>query len=136
VSEDGLDLQHKIDRGTGAFDSATYPAWIYRRMQTGPSYRKDLDLYTTDSEGRVMSFCTIWYDRELNVGYFEPVGTDASARRRGVGRATLNAGLRRLKEAGADRAYVGSSGDNRWAFYNASGFPDSAAFHPWRRELE
>ena len=134
TSEAGLYLQHKIDRGTGAFDSPTYPIWIYRSMQSGPSYRKDLDLYTTDNQGHVTSFCTIWHDRELNIGYFEPVGTDAGHRRIGLGRATLNAGLRRLKAAGAGKAFVGSAGDDRRAFYNASGFPNSVAFHPWRKK--
>ena len=135
VSEEGLDLQHKIDRGTGAFDSPTYPIDIYRSMQSGPSYRKDLDLYSTGPDGSVTSFCTIWYDRELNVGYFEPVGTDAGHRRKNLGKATLNAGLQRLKQVGADRAYVGSSGNERRAFYNASGFNNCVAFHPWTKEL-
>jgi hypothetical protein len=62
VSEDGLDLQHKIDQGTGAFNSATYPVEIYRQAQNGPSYRKEYDLYTTDSDGNISSSCTIWYD--------------------------------------------------------------------------
>jgi len=56
VSEYGLDLQHKIDRMTGAFDSPTYPAEIYRNMQRGFSYRKSLDLYSTDSRGNITSF--------------------------------------------------------------------------------
>lgn len=135
VSEEGLDLQKKIDRGTGAFDSPTYPVEIYRTMQSGPSYRKDLDLYTSDVDGNVSSSCTIWYDEELNIGYFEPVSTDARHRRKGLGRAMLNAGLRRLKHAGADKAYVGSAGGDRRTFYNASGFSNSIAFYPWTREL-
>jgi len=136
VSEEGLDLQHKIDQGTGAFDSPTYPIEIYRNMQRGPSYRKEFDLYATDSDGTVSSSCIIWYDEELNIGYFEPVSTDAKHRRKGLGRATLNAGLQCLKQAGVSKAYVGSTGDERRAFYNASGFVNSVAFHPWMRELE
>ena len=136
VSEEGLDLQHKIARMTGAFDSRPYPVDIYRIMQSAPSYRKEFDLYTTDTDGNVTSFCIIWYDEALNTGYFEPVGADASRRRKGLGQAILNAGLKRLKQAGVARAYVGSSGDDRRAFYNASGFDNSLAFHPWTRELK
>ncbi len=136
VSEEGLDLQHKITRMTGAFDSEPYPIDIYRNMQCAHSYRKELDLYTTDSDGNVTSFCIIWYDEELNIGYFEPVGTDANHRRKGLGKATVNAGLRTLRQAGVSRAYVGSAGDDRRSFYNASGFTNSVAFHPWMKELE
>ena len=136
VSEEGLDLQHKITRMTSAFDSEPYPIDIYRNMQCAHSYRKELDLYSTDSDGNVTSFCIVWYDEELNIGYFEPVGTDANHRRKGLGKATLNAGLRTLKQAGVSRAYVGSAGDDRRSFYNASGFTNSVAFHPWMKELE
>lgn len=136
VSEEGLDLQHKIDRMTGAFDSESYPVDIYRNMQRAPSYRKEYDLYTTDIEGNVTSFCIIWYDDELNIGCFEPVGTDVNHRRKGLGRATLNAGLKILKQAGVNRAYVGSAGDYRRAFYHASGFTNNIAFYPWMKKLK
>ena len=43
VNEESLDLQHKINRMTGAFDSKPYPAYIYRNMQCGHSYKKELD---------------------------------------------------------------------------------------------
>jgi len=136
VSEEGLNLQHKITRMAGAFDSKPYLIDIYRNMQRGPSYRKEFDLYTTDRHGNVTSFCIIWYDEELNICDFEPVGTDAAHRRKGLGKATLNAGLRTLKQAGVSRAYVGSAGDYRMSFYNASGFTNRVAFHPWMKELE
>jgi GNAT superfamily N-acetyltransferase len=136
ISEESLDLQHKIDRMTGAFNSKPYPIDIYRNMQHAHSYRKEFDLHTTDSDGSVTSFCIIWYDEELNIGYFEPVGTDVNHRRKGLGRATLNAGLQCLKQAGVSKAYVGSAGDDRRSFYNASGFTNSVAFYPWMKELE
>jgi len=136
VSEEGLDLKQKITRMTGAFNSGPYPVDIYRNMQSASSYRKEFDLYTTDTDGNVSSFCIIWYDEELNIGYFEPVGTDSDHRRKGLGKAVLNAGLKRLKQAGVSRACVGSAGDDRKSFYNVSGFTDSLAFHPWTKELD
>ena len=136
ISEEGLDLQHKITRMTGAFDSEPYPIDIYRQMQRAPTYKKEYDLYSTDSDGNVTSFCIIWYDEELNIGHFEPVGTDVNHRRKGLGKATLNAGLKYLKQAGVSKAYVGSAGDYRRSFYNASGFTNSIAFYAWMKELE
>jgi GNAT superfamily N-acetyltransferase len=135
VNEEGLDLQDKITRMTGAFDSETYPVEIYRNMQLGPSYKKEFDLYTTDRERNITSFCIIWYDEELNIGYFEPVGTDANHRRKGLGKATLNAGLQCLKQVGVDNAYVGASSEERRAFYKASGFTNYVSFHPWKKQL-
>ncbi|MFC1978419.1 GNAT family N-acetyltransferase [Chloroflexota bacterium] len=136
VSEEGLDLENKITRMTGAFDSEPYPVDIYRNMQCARSYRKEFDLYSTDSDGSVCSYCIIWYDEELNVGYFEPVGTDANHRGKGLGQATISAGLKCLMQAEVSKAYVGSAGDDRRSFYNASGFTNSVAFHPWRKELK
>ena len=130
VSEKSLDLSRKIASISSAFGGVPYPELIYRNMQRGPSYRKEFDLYTMDSEENVTSFCIIWYDEELNIGYFELVGTDAGHRRTGLGKATLNAGLQRLKKAGIKRAYVGSFGNDRMSFYNASGFNNRIAFHP------
>lgn len=133
VTEEALNLLHKIERLTGAFDSKPYPIEVYRTMQSGPSYRNEFDLYTTDLNGEVTSFCIIWYDEELNIAYFEPVGTVAEHRRKGLGRATLSAGLQTLKKAGVDKAYVGSYGNERMAFYNASGFNCRSAYHPWSK---
>ena len=135
TSEAGLDLQHKIDRGTAAFDSPTYPIWIYRSMQSGPSYRKDLDLYTTDSHGQVTSFCTIWHDRELNIGYFEPVGTAPAHQRRGLGRAVMSGALHALKRLGATVAFVGGYSLAANALYASVGFAEYALLERWVREL-
>ena len=95
-----------------------------------------IDIYSTDSDGNVTSFCIIWHDEKLNTGYFEPVGTDKNHRHKGLGKATLNAGLRHLMQAGVRKAYVGSSGDDWKALYYAAGFTHSVAFHPWMKELE
>lgn len=136
VTEEGLNLLHKIERLTGAFNSKPYPIEVYRIMQSGPSYRKEFDLYTTDLHGEVTSFCIIGSDEELNIAYFEPVGTVAEHRRKGLGRAILNAGLHSLKKAGVNIAYVGSYGNERMAFYNASGFNNRSAYYPWSKVLE
>jgi hypothetical protein len=135
VNEEGLNLQQKIIQITAAFNSDPYPNEIYRNLQRGQSYRKKFDLYTTESDGNVCSFCIIWFDEELNIGYFEPVGTAENHRLKGLGRGTLNVGLKLLKEAGATMAFVGASGDERMSFYKASGFNNRIAFHPWAKTL-
>jgi len=135
ADEMGLDVQHKIDQVTKAFDSKSYPISVLRTLQSGPSYRKDLDLYTKHESGELTSFCTIWVDSVLNVAYIEPVATDANHRRIGLGKAMLAEGLRRLKALGVSIAYVGSAGDDRMNFYKESGFDERVACYAWKKLL-
>jgi GNAT superfamily N-acetyltransferase len=132
---DPVDLDEKISCMSSAFQSEPYPREIYETMQSAPSYHPEFDLFTRDVNGAISSFCIIWVDDELDVAYFEPVGTDPDHQRRGLGTATLNEGLLRLRSFGVKKAYVGASGDWRGAFYGAAGFHAGVAFRPWRKRL-
>jgi GNAT superfamily N-acetyltransferase len=84
----------------------TYPGV----MRTWP-YRSDLDFMVEDADGRPVAFALGWYDEANRVGEFEPVGTDPTARRLGLGRAVNLFGLHRFRDAGATRAVVACRGD-------------------------
>jgi GNAT superfamily N-acetyltransferase len=84
----------------------TYPGV----MQTWP-YRSDLDFMIEDADGKPVAFALGWYDEANRVGEFEPVGTDPSARRLGLGRAVSLFGLQRFREVGATQAIVACRGD-------------------------
>src|SRR6056297_40673 len=101
------------------------------KMANAPMYRPDLDLIIEDKHGNVASSCVIWIDDENEIGMFEPVGTHPDYTRKGLGRALLKEGLRRLKEIGAKMAYVESYGDNRYAFYKSVGFKAYDKDYPW-----
>ncbi len=58
--------------------------------------------------GEYAAFCTIWFDDVTRSAYFEPVGTAPQHQRRGLGKAVMCEGLRRLKRMGATLALVGS----------------------------
>ncbi len=88
-----------------AVDNRKDPTW-YRNIQTAPLYRRDLDLVAVAPDGAIASFCTIWFDDVTRSAYFEPVATVPEHQRRGLGRALLTEGLRRLKRMGATRAFV------------------------------
>jgi ribosomal protein S18 acetylase RimI-like enzyme len=66
----------------------------------------------------------IWYDAENRVGEFEPVGTVADFQGKGLGKAVVLDGLRRLKARGAQQAIVYA--DMRYApaqrLYTSAGF--------------
>ncbi len=84
-----------------------YEGWEwYLNIQRCPLYRRDLDLVAVAPEGEIVAFTTVWYDDVTRSAYFEPVGTMPAHQRRGLGRAILSEGLRRLQRLSAQRAFV------------------------------
>jgi mycothiol synthase len=63
------------------------------------------------------------------------VGTAPEHQRRGLGRAVMMEGLRRLKDLGAVLAAVGSAAPHARAFYNSIGFVEGDLARPWEKEL-
>lgn len=106
----------------------------YRNIQRAPLYRRDLDLVACAPDGAVAAFCTVWFDDTTRAGVFEPVGTVPAEQRRGLGRAVLCEGLRRLRQLGATVACVGSYSPEAGALYHAVGFTDYDLSEPWVRE--
>lgn len=107
----------------------------YRNIQTAPLYRRDLDIVAIAPDGAVASFCTIWFDDVTRTAYFEPVGTAPVYQRRGLGKAVMCEGLRRLKRMGAALAYVGGYTTAANALYSSAGFTQYALSEPWVKEL-
>lgn len=107
----------------------------YHNIQKAPLYRQDLDLVAVDEEGRVASFCTAWFDDYTRTAIFEPVATVPDHQRRGLGRALLAEGLRRLKELGTLVAFVGSYSASAGALYEAAGFTDFLLCEPWLKKF-
>jgi mycothiol synthase len=84
-----------------------YEGWEwYLNIQRCPLYRRDLDIVAIAPGGEIASFCTLWYDDVTRSAYIEPVATVPEHLRRGLARATITEGLRRLKRLGATRAFV------------------------------
>ncbi|WP_367362535.1 GNAT family N-acetyltransferase [Mesotoga sp.] len=50
----------------------------------------------------IAGFCTIWYDDVTRTGYYEPVGVVPEYHKRGLGKAMLTEGLRKLKRMGGE----------------------------------
>ncbi len=84
-----------------------YEGWEwYLNVQSAPLYRRDLDIISATSAGEIASFCTIWYDDVTRSACFVLVGVIPEHQRRGLGKAMIIKGLRRLKRMGATRAFV------------------------------
>ncbi len=113
-----------------------YEGWEwYRNIQRAPLYRRDLDIVAVAPDGKFAAFCTVWFDDATRTGAFEPVGTGPDHQRRGLGRAVMYEGLRRLKRLGAKMAYVGSYSPGAHALYASAGFTEYDVSEPWVKEL-
>jgi mycothiol synthase len=116
-----------------AVENRDDPTW-YRNIQNAPLYRRDLDLVAIAPDGAVASFCTIWFDDVTRTAYFEPVATAPTHQRRGLGKAVMCEGLRRLKRMGAISAFVGSYEPPAHALYTSVGFTEYDLIEPWAKE--
>jgi len=113
-----------------------YEGWEwYRNIQRAPLYRRNLDMVSVAPAGEVSSFCTVWFDDITLTAYFEPVGTVPEHRRRGLGKAVMSEGLRRLKRLGATAAYVGSYSPEAHALYSSVGFMEINLSEIWTKNL-
>jgi len=115
-----------------AVENRNDPAW-YRNIQTAPLYRRDLDLVAIAPDGAIASFATIWFDDVTRSAYFEPVATVPTHQRRGLGKAVMTDGLRRLQRMGATLALVGGYSPGANALYRSVMGPDRELNEPWVR---
>lgn len=117
-----------------AFNRTIHTGEYYRKVQSAPSYRRDLDLAVIALDGSIAAFATAWYHPENNIGAFEPVGSHPKHRRKGLAKSVVSVGMRRLKKLGATRVNVGT-GMNPVAnsFYVSLGFTDYHKSYEWKR---
>ncbi|CAN5800348.1 hypothetical protein BH23CHL2_BH23CHL2_17580 [soil metagenome] len=134
--------EEEIASRVAAHRSAFHPSRMtiekHRRAMASPLYRQDLDLVAVASDGQVASYALVWFDEVNRKGFFEPVGTHADHRRRGLSRCVMQEGLRRLRVLGATLAYVNSDADDVASngLYAACGFEIIDGEARWERPGE
>lgn len=74
-------------------------------LQSAPLYRRDLDVVASAPDGSIAAFCTIFYDDYTRSAVTVLVGVAAEHWRRGLGKAVMTEGLRRLKALGCTRVF-------------------------------
>jgi len=89
-----------------------------QKMFDTPKARRDLKIVVKTPDGNFGSICGMFYEPTNRYAYVEPVATDPSNRRLGLGRAVVLEGIRRCAALGATVAYVGSDQE----FYLSLGF--------------
>jgi ribosomal protein S18 acetylase RimI-like enzyme len=109
-----------------------YEGWQwYRNVQRAPLYRQDLDLVAVAPSGELAAFCTLWFDEVTRTAGIEPVGTHPAHQRRGLGRAILVEGLRRVGKLGATLCTVSSLSDAAGCLFASLGFTECERSELW-----
>lgn len=96
----------------------------YAALVRMPGYRRSLDIVAVGPGGDIGAYANCWLDPVNRVGDFGPVGAVPTWRRRGLTRAVLREGLRRLRAAGMKQAIVSTGVGNTAArsLYESVGF--------------
>jgi ribosomal protein S18 acetylase RimI-like enzyme len=111
----------------GAFaSSAPFEHYLERftKFMRSPVYSNELDIVAVAPDEQIGAFCIVWIDPINKVGLFEPVGTYPNFQRKGLGKAVMLEGLRRMQERGMKSAIVSTGEDNLPAIklYESIGF--------------
>jgi ribosomal protein S18 acetylase RimI-like enzyme len=94
----------------------------YANVTASWPYRRSLDCVVETPDGRFAAYVLAWPDETNGVGLFEPVGTRAEFRRRGLGAAVCTFALSRLYDEGLRQAIVLCESDEASALYQSVGF--------------
>lgn len=119
-----------------SFGRSIHTAVEYRTFVTrSPSFRHDLNLVAVAPDGSFAAHAGFTLDGANRHGIIEPVCTHPDHRQRGLGRALILEGLRRLRDLGAATCDV-ETGDMvpANALYRSIGFSEEYRGHLWRRE--
>jgi len=89
-----------------------------------PGYNRDLDVVTVTPDGVIAATVNGWIDPVNRIGNFGQVGALPACRRRGLTRAALLEGLRRMRARGMDRVCISTGVSNVPAIrlYKSIGF--------------
>jgi mycothiol synthase len=96
----------------------------YAAFMRLPGYHRELDVVAVAPSGAIAAYVNCWLDSVNRIGDFGPVGARPAYRRRGLTRAVLLEGMRRLQVAGMDRVGVSTGVANTAArrLYESVGF--------------
>ena len=115
--------------------------WFTREVLEGLSrasfYRDDLDLVAVAPNGDIASFCTFRMDPPSRVTELEPMGTLPEYRRKGLAKALLVEGFRRLKRYDPTLLYIGGAADTPEAnrLYEVTGFTERYDYYHWHKTI-
>ncbi|MBI5943593.1 MAG: GNAT family N-acetyltransferase [Chloroflexi bacterium] len=107
----------------------------YANLQSAPLYRRDLDVVATAPEGGIAAFCTIFYDDCTRSAVTVLVGTAAEHWRRGLGKAVMTEGLKRLQQLGCTRVFSTAHEEPADALYRSM-LKEMKVTETWLKEIK
>lgn len=111
-----------------------YKGWEwYHNIQRCPLYRRDLDIVAAIGS-EIAACATFWFDDGTRTVYIEPVVTVPEHQRRGLARAVITEGLRRVQHMGAVRAFVGGYEPGPDSLYSSVLSPACDRLEQWAKE--
>jgi len=130
------EVEKRVAVQRAAFESTWMTAERHARVRNSPTYRPELDLVVVAPDGEFAAFVLLWYDEANRLGIFEPLGVAVAYQRRGLGRAIMAEGLRRLAALGARVAGVETGIAHQAArrLYETSGFSLLDINYEWARQ--
>jgi mycothiol synthase len=124
---------------SGSFGSRWWPGEYLDVMRT-PGFHIERELVVVAPDGRFAAFLIYWIDPVSKSGLFEPVGCHADFQRRGLTRALMYEGMRRMRAHGMTTAIVKHEPPQKnaasGALYRATGFTIKHAITIYRKQIE
>ncbi len=123
----GVAGEHEAGNRAEAHRQAFHPSRItdegYVKLMRMSEYDQEFDVVAVAPDGTIATYAMCWVDVENKIGEFEPVGARTDYRRKGLTRAALLEGLRRMQARGAETAIVCTNADNvAKGLYESVGF--------------
>ena len=115
--------------------------WFTAEILEGTSrasfYRGDLDLVAVAPDESIASFCTFRVDPVSRVTELEPMGTLPEHRGKGLAKAILAEGFRRLAGYDPSLLYIGGAANTPEAnrLYEVVGFMERHDYHYWHKTI-
>jgi ribosomal protein S18 acetylase RimI-like enzyme len=116
------DLAERVAIHRDVWEPSRVTEGSYCNVMAEWPYRGSLDCVVEAPGGRFAAYVLVWPDDKNGVALFEPVGTRADFRRRGLGAAVCTFGLQRLHEEGMRQAIVCCDTEPACALYESLGF--------------
>lgn len=122
-------FNHELN-GEGPFQYTKEKEKAAHQEMVRPNVDLNLKVAVVAPDGNFVSYCGMWYDPVAGFAVIEPVATDPDYRRKGLGKAAVLEGIRRVGSLGAKVAYVGSSQQ----FYYSIGMRPYATSTIWSKK--
>ena len=131
------DLERRVEVHRDAFSPSKMTVEKHRNVMQSATYRPELDFVVEAPDGSFAAYCLVWFDKHNHFGIFEPVGCHSDYRQRGLTKAVMYEGMRRLRGLGATRAFVNSGlgAQAASALYESVGMPVLDENHAWIKPL-